>query len=193
MPHQFFRGAGAGGEADHLLALHPFGLQFAAVIDQIGRHAFLDADLAQAVGIGAVGRAHHQDHIGDLGQLAHRGLAVLGGIADVAGFRADDVAEALLQRGDDALGVVDRKRGLGDIGDRRRRRDVQGRDIGLMLHQGHRRADLAHGAFHFGMAGMADQDQACGHGRHSACPDCAPWKPAGRWRPAPAARGPGRS
>ncbi len=69
-------------------------------------------------------------------------------------FRADD----------DALGVVDRKGGLGDVGDRRARRNVQRGHVGLVLHQGHRRADLAHGAFHFGMAGMADQDQGAAMG-----------------------------
>ena len=38
-------------------------------------------------------------------------------------------------------------------------RNAQRRHIGFVLHQGHRRADLAHGAFNFGMTGMADQDQ----------------------------------
>ena len=37
--------------------------------------------------------------------------------------------------------------------------NVERGDIGLGLHQMNRRADLAHGAFDFGMAGMADQDQ----------------------------------
>ena len=64
-----------------------------------------------------------------------------------------------VQRLDDALGVVDRERRLRHIGDRRIRRDVELVDFLLVLHQRHRRRDLAHRAFDFRMARMADQDQ----------------------------------
>ena len=60
---------------------------------------------------------------------------------------------------DDALGVVDRERRLRHIGDRRVGRDVELVDFLLVLHQRHRRGDLPHGAFHLGVARMADQDQ----------------------------------
>ena len=72
--------------------------------------------------------------------------------------------EALLERDDDVLGVVDGKRGLGDIGDGTVGGNRQHLDIGFRLDQMHRRAHLAHGAFHFGMAGMADQDQGAAMG-----------------------------
>ena len=74
-------------------ALDPFGLQLAAVRDQIARNAFLGADLAQPVGIGTVLRADHQDHVDELGEFAHRRLAVLRRVADVARLGADDVGE----------------------------------------------------------------------------------------------------
>ena len=74
-------------------ALDPFGLQRAAVGDEVARDAFLGADLAQAVGIGAILRADHEDHVDQLGEVAHRRLAVLRRVADVARLGADDVGE----------------------------------------------------------------------------------------------------
>ena len=64
---QLFRRRGAGGEADRLLAAHPCRIEFAAVGDQIARHAFLEADLAQPVGVRAVLGADDQDDVRDLG------------------------------------------------------------------------------------------------------------------------------
>ena len=104
---------------------HPFRLQLAAVGNQIARDAGLGADLAQAVGIRAVLRADHQDDIDLLAEFAHRGLAILRGVADVLGLGTDDIGEAPFQRCDDALGVVDAQRGLGDVGDRRVGRDIE--------------------------------------------------------------------
>jgi hypothetical protein len=71
--------------------------------------------------------------------------------------------KTLLQRGDDALGVVDAQRGLGDVGDR-------GVGPAASAPRHRRRSapactgppNLAHGALDLGMAGMADQDQRCG-------------------------------
>ena len=60
---------------------------------------------------------------------------------------------------DDALGVVDAERGLRHVGDRRIGREIELVDVLLVLHQHDRRRDLAHRAFDFRMAGMADQDQ----------------------------------
>ncbi len=64
-----------------------------------------------------------------------------------------------MQRGDDAAGIVDGQRGLRDIGDRRIRRNIERGDVVLGLHQRHRLGDLAHRAFDFRMAGMADEDE----------------------------------
>ena len=125
---QHLRRRSAGGDARPSRAPSSHvGIELAAVGDQIARDAFLAADLAQAVGVGAVGGADDQDDVDELGELAHRGLAVLRRVADVARLRADDVAELLLQRRDDALGVVDAERGLGDVGDRRVGRQLERR------------------------------------------------------------------
>ena len=65
----------------------------------------------------------------------------------------------LVQRRDDVLGVVDAQRGLRDVGDRRVGRNVELRDVGFGLHQFDRRGNLAHRAFDFRVAGVADQDE----------------------------------
>ena len=156
-------------------SLHPFGLQLAAVRDQVARDAFLGADLAQPVGIGGVLRADHQDHVDQLGEVAHGRLAVLRRVADVARLGPDDVGELALQRLDDALGVVDAERGLRHIGDRRIGRDVELVDFLLVLHQHHRRRRSGPSCLRLPDGRHGRSGSACGPGRHSACPDCAPW------------------
>ena len=115
---QFFGRRGAGSDSDHRSPLDPCSIELAAVREQVARHAGFDADLAQPIGIGAVLGADHQDHVGDLGQLAHGRLAVLGRIADVIDVRTHDVGEAALQRGDDRARIVDAQRGLRYVCDR---------------------------------------------------------------------------
>ena len=92
---------------DYLNTFEPCRVHLAAVCDKIARHAGFLGDLAQAVGIRAVFRADDEDQIGDAGKVAHRALAVLRGVADVARLRPDDVGEAPLQRLDQRAGVVD--------------------------------------------------------------------------------------
>src|SRR3546814_1692297 len=67
--------------------------------------------------VGAGGRADHQYQVALRGELAHRVLAVLGGVADVVVLRALDRGEPVAQRLDHATGVVDRERGLGGVGE----------------------------------------------------------------------------
>ena len=87
----------------------------------------------------------------------HRLLAVGGGVADVFLVRADDRREARLQRRDDLGGVVDRERGLGDEGEPGGVARGDARDVGDGLDQEHRaRRQLAHGADHLRVAGVAD-------------------------------------
>jgi hypothetical protein len=52
---------------------------------------------AETVGIGAVGGADDQQHIDAPAQVPRRRLAVLRGVADVAGVGSDNVAEAPAQ------------------------------------------------------------------------------------------------
>ena len=64
-----------------------------------------------------------------------------------------------MERRDDAAGIVDAERGLGDVSDGRVGRNLELADIGFGLHQRHRLGDLAHGAFDLGVAGMADENE----------------------------------
>ena len=67
--------------------------------------------------------------------------------------------EALLERPDDAGGVLDRQRRLGDEAKGRRVRRREARRVRLGLDQGHSTfRQLAHRADHFRVAGMADQE-----------------------------------
>src|SRR3954468_19500267 len=55
----------AGGDADSRNPLDPAWIHPAAISDEIARHAHLDADLTQPVGIGAVLGAHHDQQLAD--------------------------------------------------------------------------------------------------------------------------------
>src|SRR3712207_7533331 len=59
--------------------------------------------------------------------------SVGGGVADVVGARPDDPREALAQAGDDRGGLVDRQRGLRDVGHALRVLDLEGVHVGLAL------------------------------------------------------------
>ena len=60
---------------------------------------------------------------------------------------------------------------------------VEPGDVLIGLDQGHRAVgDLAEGADHLGMAGMADEQDVAARPRSAARPGGGPWRPAGRWR-----------
>src|SRR5204862_766575 len=107
---EYFRRRSTCRDANGLHALEPFGIQLAAVGDEIARYALLAPDLTQAIRIGTVGSPHDQHQVYELAQFAHRRLTVLRGVADVARFRADDVAELALESRDDVLRIVDTQR-----------------------------------------------------------------------------------
>ena len=114
---QLLGGAGAGGDADRLDALQPLLLDLGVVVDQVGGGAVLARHLDQAVGVGGVGRADHEDQVALAGQLLDRDLAVGRRVTDVVGLGADDRRELGPQGGDDLGGLVDREGRLGDEGD----------------------------------------------------------------------------
>ncbi|KOS92276.1 hypothetical protein DM53_4518 [Burkholderia mallei] len=149
----------AGREAHRARVREPFGADFRAVRDEIARHAAFGADLAQPVRVRAVRRADDEQHVDLFAQLAHRRLAVLRRVADVARVRADDVGEPALQRLDDAARVVHRQRRLRHVRDGRVGRQRQRVDLGLALDEDHLGRNLPDRAFDFRMAGVADQDQ----------------------------------
>jgi hypothetical protein len=123
--HQNLRRRSARGDADDLRVAEPIRLNLAAVGDQVARRAGFLAYLAQAVGIGTVLGANHQDNVDKRTKFTHRRLPVLGRVANVARLRSDNIGEALVQRGDDAARVVDTERRLRDIGDRRIGGDIE--------------------------------------------------------------------
>ncbi len=80
---QLLGGAGAGGDADRLHALQPLLVDLGVVVDQVRGGAVFARDLDQAVGVGGVGRADHQDQVALAGQLLDGDLAVGGRVTDV--------------------------------------------------------------------------------------------------------------
>src|SRR5437763_6921936 len=156
---QFLGCRSPGGDPDHRGSPDPRGVEFTPVGDEVARYAGFDPDLTQAVRVRAILPAHDKNHIGDLGQLAHGGLPVLGRVADVVDVRPDDVGEASLQRGDDRSGIVDAQRRLRYVRDGRVDGEIQCIDVALGLHQQYRSRYLAHRALDLRMARVADQDQ----------------------------------
>ena len=114
---QNLRGRRSGRHADHLGVADPRGIERIAVGDQIARNVAFRTDLPQPVGIRTVVGANHQNNVGDLAEFANGRLSILRRVADVPGFRSDDVGKPRLQGRDDAPGVVDAQRRLGDVGD----------------------------------------------------------------------------
>ena len=114
--------------------------------------------LAQPVAVGA-GRAADDQHQVALRRHELYGvLAVLGGVADVLLLGLVDLREAPAQRLDDGAAVVHRQGGLGDVGQRHAFGHLQPLHVGLGLHQMDAVIGLTHGAFHLGVAGVADHD-----------------------------------
>ena len=115
------------------------------------------AGLHQPDGVGGVRRARHEHQVRSGGDRPHGGLPVGGRVADVVAARRADRREALPQRAGHLGRLVDRQRGLHQVGDplavaRPQRGDVRGR---LDQHRGPGR--LAQRALDLLVAGVADQ------------------------------------
>ena len=82
-------------------------------------------NLDQTARIGGHRIAHHQHQIGLRGDLFNRALAVAGGIADVTGTRAGNVAKAGLDRANHPIGIAHTKGGLHGIGNRAVGRQIE--------------------------------------------------------------------
>src|SRR5690554_1078728 len=160
--HQHFRGGGTGGYAYGLLAFQPFGINLVGFVDQIGGGAHAFGQFPQAVGVGAVGGAHYQHDVAVAGQLFDGILPVLGGVADVVFAGAFYLRELGAQGVDYPGGVVHRQRGLGNEGQPAGVFYFQLLYVRFVFHQVDVAAVavvvLAHGAFHFRMTVVADED-----------------------------------
>jgi hypothetical protein len=92
-------------------------------------------DLAQALRVRGIGRADDDQPLDLRRDALHRLLAVGRGVADVFLVRA--ISSGKRPAGlDDLAGVVDRQRGLGDIGERLAFRRLKRRDVFDGLDQG---------------------------------------------------------
>ena len=120
---------GPGRDADRAGVGQPALVDVRLVVDQVGGNALVPGHVDEALRVRRVGRADHEHQIDLSRQRLHRELAVGRGVADVVLGRPDDCREPLAQAGDDRVGLVDRERGLGHVGDtlgvdRRERRDI---------------------------------------------------------------------
>ena len=84
-------------------------------------------------------------------------LPVLGGVADVFPWGPFEVGVSLLEGAHDLAGLVDRQRGLGEVGERPRR-ELDGPGVLEVLHQDGPLRRLAARALDLLVAGVADQD-----------------------------------
>ena len=86
----------ARGDPDRLDAVEPGLVDLGLVVDQVRLHAARARDLDEAVRVGRVARADHEQQL-DLGEhLLDRPLAVGGRVADVLLLRAADVAGSVV-------------------------------------------------------------------------------------------------
>src|SRR5579863_1033868 len=86
-------GGRAGRHRDRIDALEPGRIDRLRVVDQVAHGPKIAGNLDQPVGVGTVGGTDHQDQSRIVRHVAHRNLAVLGGVADVLRMRADDVGK----------------------------------------------------------------------------------------------------
>ena len=97
-------------------------------------------------------------------------------------FGPGDVGEALAQAADDAVGLVDRERGLGEVGHAVRVLDLECVHVVLGLDQHEVLGRLAHRALHLLVARRGRSGRSCSPRRRTSWPPRAPWSRAGRWR-----------
>ena len=144
-------------QADGLDVLEPALVDVGLVVDQVSRDSGLTRHLDEPVRVGRVGRADHEEQVDLREQLLHRPLAIGGRVADVLALRPADLREAALQHLDDLRGLVDRERGLRDVGERRVLRQCQPLGVLDGLDERDRLRRLADRADDLLVAGMTDQ------------------------------------
>ena len=149
----------------------------------------LARDLDQAVGVGRVPRADHEHEVALARQLLDRRLAVRRRVTDVVGAGTDDRREALAQPVDDRAGLVDRQRGLGDVGDLARVAHLERVDVLLVLDQHDVLGRLPHRALDLLVARRGRRARSCSPRRRTSSPRRGPWSRAGRSRRSSAGRG----
>jgi len=130
----------------------------ALVLDQMGRHARGPCDLDEPVRVRAVHGADHEQEVDLREHRLDRVLAVRRRVADVLFPGAGEAGKPPAQDRDDLCGVVDRERGLRQVGEPLRlgRPDVLG--LRRRLHEQDRGRGLAERPLDLVVPGMADQE-----------------------------------
>ncbi len=123
----------------------------------MGGRAPFAGDLRQAVGVRGVLGADHQEHVHPRGDRLHGVLTVLGGVADVLARRAFDPGEPVAQDLQDLVGLVDRQRGLREVGEVARVRDLHGPGLRRALDQDGALRGLPCGADDLLVPGVSDE------------------------------------
>ena len=144
--------------------------------------AAVPGHFGQPAAVGAVPAADHQDHVGRLRERSDRLLPVLRGVADVVLVRRGDLGKPLPQPLDRPCGIVQRKRGLGEIGQLFRVGDLQPIDV----RRGFRPTASPGGPRPSPppprRVRRGRSRRSCTPPRRSGSPRGGPWSPRGRWR-----------
>ena len=114
--HQAFGSRRSAREPDHVGAVEPGRIDLGLVVDEVGGRSEIARDLGQAVGVRRVVRTDDEHDVGAARHLLDRILAVLGRVADVLSGRPLDRGEPFAEGLDDLVGLVDRQRGLRQVG-----------------------------------------------------------------------------
>ena len=126
---------------------------------RLGPHA--SGQFGQSIRVGTVRRTDDQHQFTVGREFLHRVLAVLRRVADIIAARTANLGKAHAQRVDHRTCIVDRQRGLRDIGKRCGVAHLQRGDLLDAFHQidiapvG--RVELPHRAFHLRVSGVSDQ------------------------------------
>ena len=101
---------------------------------------------------------HHQQEINFLGDMTHRTLTILCGVANVSDIRANDGGKAFFEGINDFSGIIHREGGLADVGEFFLIFDGEllhiidiGDQIDIAMNASHR-------SFHFGMPFVSDEN-----------------------------------
>ncbi len=145
--HRPVGGRSAGGEADHLRPVHPGRLDGLRPVDAVDRGPSGGGHAHQGPGIGGTLAAHHEHQVGPRGQCFHGGLAIRGGIAQVALAGGPQIGESPRGLVEDLFPLVMPQSGLGDERHSGGIGRGQAAQAPLRIHQGHRLRRLGDGAY----------------------------------------------
>jgi hypothetical protein len=158
----------ARGEADGPRARQPFGLDRGLVVDEVGDGAVALGDLDEAARVRGVRGPDDEHQVRGGGERLDRVLAVLRGVADVAGARAADAREARAQRGDHVVGLVDGEGRLREVGHAVGILDLEPSHVGLVGHDPRALRGLPDGAVDLLVALVADEHDRVAVAREAA-------------------------